>query len=45
MTEAGKISLKLEKKEGIMLRNAGEKQAGFPGKDPGGLPENRREYE
>jgi hypothetical protein len=35
MTDAGKMSLKLVKKEGIMLRNEWEERGSFPGKIPG----------
>lgn len=35
------MSLKSEKKGGIMLRNEWKEQGGFPGKAPGGPPEKQ----
>ncbi len=41
MTDAGKMSLKLVEKEGIMLRNEWEERGSFPGETPGEPPEKQ----
>ena len=45
MTDAGKMSLKLVEKEGIMLRNEWEERGVFLGKLRVNRRKSRREYE